>query len=81
MSALSEELDSLDAAINQSIKNSQELMGENAKLKAMNEALISVLERAMEELRMIRMKDCNAVYDITLRAQASALLPIAKGQS
>lgn len=36
--------------------------------------LAGLLERALEELRLIRMKDCGAVYDVTLRLDMAALL-------
>jgi len=36
--------------------------------------LLAVLARAQEELRLIRMKDCAAVYDTTLRLDMKLLL-------
>lgn len=38
------------------------------------EELTSLLLRAEEELRLIRMKDCGAVYDITLRTELGTTL-------
>ena len=39
----------------------------NARLMAAAPDLLATLKRAREELRMIEMKDCGAVYDTTLR--------------
>lgn len=38
------------------------------------QATREMLGRAMEELRLIRAKDSNAVYDVTLRTEAHAML-------
>lgn len=35
---------------------------------------IAVLRRAQEELRLIRSKDCDRVYDVTLRFEIDAIL-------
>lgn len=40
--------------------------------------LVEALERAQEELRLIRMKDCDAVYDTTLRMDMELVLSRAK---
>ena len=44
-----------------------EIDSTDAKVARAHEAEI-LLDRAMEELRLIRAKDCGAVYDTTLRA-------------
>ena len=36
--------------------------------------LVGLLERALEELRLIRAKDSPAVYDVTLRLDMAAVL-------
>lgn len=36
--------------------------------------LIAICRRLQEELRLIRMKDCGAVYDTTIRIEAESLL-------
>ena len=36
--------------------------------------LAEALDRALEELRLIRMKDCGAVYDVAIRTTGAALL-------
>jgi len=41
------------------------------RLEAENAELVALLQRAAEELRLIRMKDCDATYDITLRTELS----------
>lgn len=38
------------------------------------DGLADLLTRALEELRLIRMKDCGAVYDVTLRLEMAAAL-------
>lgn len=49
---------------------------EQAKGELLGEASADrlLLHRAMRELELIRMKDCDAVYDTTLRAEYSASL-------
>lgn len=47
-------------------------------LLAENERLLALLKRAEEELRLIRMKDCLAVYDTTIRLEMRSALS-AKG--
>lgn len=41
--------------------------------------LVTLLARAKEELRMIRMKDSGAVYDVLLRNELDAALARVKG--
>lgn len=36
--------------------------------------LVEMVERQQEELRLIRMKDCAAVYDVSVRVETTALL-------
>ena len=47
---------------------------------AVNSQLVAALEAAAEELRMIRMKDCDRVYNPTLTAQIDLALAAAKGE-
>lgn len=42
--------------------------------KVSHEALVELLTRAREELRLIRIKDCGAVYDSTLRIEIDIVL-------
>lgn len=42
--------------------------------KEREEKLVNVVERAYEELRLIRAKDCNAIYDTTLRLDMALAL-------
>lgn len=51
----------------------------NARLIVVAPELLDALKRAREELRLIRMKDCDRVYDVTLRLAMD--LVIAKGGS
>lgn len=46
----------------------------HAELQRQNAELLEALKRQKEELRLIRMKDCDRVYDITLRFDVDALL-------
>ena len=52
----------------------------NAHLIAAAPELYEVLEAAQEELRLIRMKDTDAVYDPTLKVRMSAALAKARGE-
>jgi len=49
-----------------------------APQQALIATLVEALERAAEELRLIRMKDTGAVYDTMLRVDMSAALAKAK---
>jgi hypothetical protein len=68
-----------------SIRQTPEVTQANAAfiVRAVNahDDLVAALKRAMEELRLIRMKDCNVVYDTTLRVVASLALTKAESQS
>lgn len=55
-------------------------MRANAHLIAESWNLYHLLEDALEELRLIRMKDTDAVYDPTLRTRISAGLARARGE-
>ncbi len=48
------------------------------ELWSIREELLKALKRAQEELRLIRMKDCNVVYDITLKIDMAAAIKAAE---
>ena len=43
------------------------------------DALVELLAEAQEEMRLIRLKDSNAVYDPTLRIRIDAAIAAARG--
>ena len=51
----------------------------NCDLIASAPELLAALARAREELRLIQSKDCNRVYDITLRLDMDAAIAKATG--
>lgn len=61
-------------------KSPEEIIA-NAQLIASAPRLYEALERAQEELRLLRMKDTGAVYDTTLRFDMQAALRAARGES
>lgn len=69
------------ASISGSMKNPEISADAYFIVKAVNchDELVSALGRALEELRMIRMKDSDAVYDITCRIDAERALEKARG--
>ena len=64
-------------AHDQSHARDQELLA-NATLIAAAPDLLEALEAAQEELRLIRMKDCDVVYNPGLRVQITAALSKAR---
>ena len=54
------------------------LASDYAALAASHEKLVEALKAAQEELRLIRMKDSNAVYDPILR---TATIPLALAEA
>jgi len=59
----------------------EDIEGEaNARLIAAAPDLLDALKAAQEELRLIRMKDTNAVYDVLCRSQISAAIAKAEGR-
>ncbi len=46
----------------------------NARLIAAAPDLLDICKRQREELRLIRMKDCGAVYDTTVRIEADMVI-------
>jgi hypothetical protein len=56
-----------------------EIDAELARERAVNKELVEALEAAREELRLIRMKDCDRVYDSTLRMKMDLALSRARG--
>lgn len=52
----------------------------NANLIAEAPNMYELLKRAQEELRMIRMKDSDAVYDVGLRVEMERVLAQAEGR-
>ncbi len=54
------------------------LYSDYAALAASHEKLVDALKAAQEELRLIRMKDSNAVYDPVLR---TATIPLALAEA
>ena len=50
-----------------------------AKQTRERDALVELLAEAQEEMRLIRLKDSNAVYDPTLRIRIAAALAAARG--
>ena len=53
---------------------------ETMRLRAVNADLLVALEAAQEELRLIRMKDCDVVYQPGLSVQIDAAIAKAKEQ-
>ena len=53
----------------------------NARLISAAPELYESLEGAQEELRLIRMKDCDAVYDPTIRVRIQLALAKARGEA
>ena len=52
----------------------------NARLIAAAPDMLEALRRVKEELRLIRMKDTDAVYDVMLRTDIDAAIARATGQ-
>jgi hypothetical protein len=52
----------------------------NARLISAAPKLLELLKRAQEELRLIRMKDCGAVYDATLRLEMASAIADVEGR-
>lgn len=79
------DVDGLMAIATQKIS---ELMAQRTKLeqsydtlKAQRDALLEVVKRQQEELRLIRMKDCDAVYDVALRLDVELAIAAAQVQA
>src|SRR5438046_2486779 len=62
------------------VKEIEQEMEANARLIAASPEMLSALEGAQEELRLIRMKDTNAVYDPTIRIRIREAIRRAKGE-
>lgn len=52
----------------------------NARLISAAPELLEALKAAQEEIRLIRMKDCNVVYDPSLQARIIAAISKAEGR-
>lgn len=61
------------------IEEESAIVAANARLVAGAPDLLAILKRAGEELRLIRMKDCPAVYDVTLRLEIDLILNKVEG--
>ncbi len=52
------------------VRGGDDVARANARLIAAAPDLLDICKRQREELRLIRMKDCGAVYDTTVRVEA-----------